>query len=314
LPLKNNFMNTNKGFFALLSCGFILAIFALFVRLLNGYIGPLTQVGARMLVATIIVFPYLILKKIPLKLNGIKLLPLSVLILSFPLYVIFFTISVINTKVANAFFYLFTVSLLTSYILGLIYFNETINKKRLFLAILSVIGLILLTYPLNINNGYLGILSGVIGGIFWGISNATRKLFSTKKNNLTIIFYQMIFSVLISFLLAFIFKEFGHVNLTSQSIFLILLFGIGNVIVQILLYIGFANFKLNLGSIILASQLVFVQVIGIFVLHEIPKITEILGSLTIIIAIVMSNINLEVSFPRRRESRQKALDPRLDRG
>ena len=66
-------MNTNKGFFALLSCGFILAIFALFVRLLNGYIGPLTQVGARMLVATIIVFPYLILKKIPLKLNGIKM-------------------------------------------------------------------------------------------------------------------------------------------------------------------------------------------------------------------------------------------------
>lgn len=291
-------MDTNKGFFSLLGCGLILAIFALFIRWLNGYIGPLTQVGARMLIASLILLPYLVIKKIPLRLKGIKLIPLNILILSFPLYVILFTVSVIHAKVANAFFYLFTASLLTSYLLGFLYFNESINKKRFFVAILSLIGLFLLTYPLNANSSYLGVASGIIGGIFWGISNATRKRYSTQSNNLAIIYYQMIFSVIISFLLALVLKEFNHAIWTGQSLSLLLIYGIGNVIVQILLYVGFANFKLNLGSVVLASQLVFVQILGIFILREIPTTSETFGSLAIIIAIMLSN--LDFNFLNRR--------------
>jgi chloramphenicol-sensitive protein RarD len=291
-------MNTNKGFLSLLGCGFILAIFALLVRLLNNYIGPLTQVGIRMLIASLIVLPYFLIKKIPLKIKDVKFLPFSILILSFPLYIIFFTISVINAKVANAFFYLFTTSLLTSYLLGFLYFKETINKKRLFLALLSIVGLILITYPLSANKGYLGIISGVIGGGFWGISNATRKFFTGKINHWLIILYQMIVGAIISLLLAYFLKEFNIAKWSVQSISLLSFFGVGLVIIQILLFIGFANFKLNLGSVVLASQLVFVQAIGIFILHEIPTTTEILGSLAIIIAIIISNIDFELSFPR----------------
>ena len=58
-------MNRTKGFFSLLGCGLLLACFGLLVRILNQYIGPLTQAGGRMLIAGLLIVPYLIIKRIP---------------------------------------------------------------------------------------------------------------------------------------------------------------------------------------------------------------------------------------------------------
>jgi drug/metabolite transporter (DMT)-like permease len=284
-------MNNNKGFFSLLGCGLILALFGLLVRLLNNNIGSFMQVGVRSLIAAVLVFPYFLNKKIELKIYTNNFPLFVVLIVSFPLYIIFFTISVIHTKVANAFFYLFTTSLLTSYFLGYLYFKEKINFQKIVVAVLSIIGLILLAYPFSLDKGPLGILAGILGGSFWGISNATRKYFLGKINNWTIILYQMLTGAAISFIIAFFFKEFQTAHWSFHVFMLLGVFGIGLVVIQALLFIGFKNFKLNLGSIVLASQLIFVQGIGIFIIHEIPTFLEIISSILILIAIVLSNIN-----------------------
>jgi len=283
-------MNINKGFFSLLSCGLILALFGLLVRFLSKYIGNFTQVSLRMWVAVLIVLPYFYIKKTSLKVRPKNMILFSTLIISFPLYIIFFTLSIMNTKLANALFYLFTSSLLTSYILGFFYFKEKINYQKIMVAILLIFGIVFLAYPFNFVQGYLGIVSGIVGGFFWGLSNATRKFYVGIINRWLIILYQMIIGGVIALLLAIIFKEFKTDLWTFNTYTLLLIFGIGLVLIQFLLFTGFENFKLNLGSIVLASQLVFAQIIGIFVLHEIPTFTELIGCACIIIAIILSNL------------------------
>ncbi len=284
-------MKTQKGFLSLLTSGLILALFGLFARLLSHYVGNFTQVGMRMLLATIIVLPFIIAKKISIKARYDNLLLFIVFILSFPIYIIFFTISVNTTKVANAFFYLFISSMVTAYIVGFIWFKEKIDLQKFIVAILLFVGLLLFSYPFNLSQNFIGITTGLLGGFFWGISNATRKFYVDKMNNWLVIVYQMFFGALISFSLAFLFGEFLKNNWQVFPLFLLVIYAIGMVFIQTLLFIGFKNFNLNLGSIVLASQLVFVLIIGIIILKEMPTSTELMGAIAISGAIVFSKLD-----------------------
>ena len=287
-------MSTNKGFFSLLACGLILAVFGLLVRVLNQYIGNFTQVGMRMLLAGIIVIPVLLNKKISLKINCVNPFLFLALVLSFPLYIVFFTISINNTKIVNSFFYLFTSTMLTSYLLGSLFFKEKINFQKITVAVISIVGLLMFMLPFGSNKGFIGEIAGIIGGILYGISHATRKYYANKIDRWVIIFYQMVCGTVISFPFVFFLKEFARNQWVFNSILLILIFAIGLVLIQVLLFTGFANFKLNLGSIVLASQLVFVQLIGVLILHEIPTNLEAIGSILIAVSVIFSNIEIKL--------------------
>ncbi|PJA23374.1 hypothetical protein COX59_00210 [Candidatus Beckwithbacteria bacterium CG_4_10_14_0_2_um_filter_47_25] len=285
-------MNRTKGFFSLLGCGLLLACFGLLVRILNQYIGPLTQAGGRMLIAGLLIVPYLIIKRIPFITKPQNKLLFSSFILSFPLYIIFFTLSVISTKAANAFFYLFASTTLTSFVIGKMFFKERVMINHFISAILLILGLIFLAYPFNFIQSGKGIITGIIGGVLYGVSNATRKFYADKVNRWTVMLYQMVSGAGLSFILTWFFNEFNRIKIAPVSITTLIVFGIGLVIIQILLFTGFKNFQLNIGSIVLASQLIFIEIIGVIFLKEIPTSFELLGSIIIILAIVLSNLRL----------------------
>lgn len=295
-------MNKNVGFISLLSCGLMLACFGLLVRILNQYIGVLTQAGGRMLVATLIVLLYLFSKKISFKFKVDNKILFTTFILSFPLYIIFFTLSLTHIKAANAFFYLFASTMLTSFIIGKAYFKENLHVSNLVAAVFLIAGLLFLSYPFNFKDGWIGILSGIIGGILYGISNATRKHYAAKINLWLAMLYQILAGTLISFTLSYFFKEYLINNLTITPLFYLFIFGLGLTLIQLLLFAGFKNFPLNLGSIVLASQLLFIEIVGIFFLKEIPTLMEMAGSAAILIAVFVSNyrfksLNLLTSRP-----------------
>src|SRR3972149_842219 len=132
-------MNKTKGFTSLLGCGLLLALFGLLVRVLNQYMGPLSQAGGRMLIAGLLITIYLLFNKVPFSLKVESKLLFAAFIFSFPLYIIFFTLSIINIKAANAFFYLFASTTLTSFLIGKLYFNEKIKSNNLIAVFLLII-------------------------------------------------------------------------------------------------------------------------------------------------------------------------------
>lgn len=291
--------NPQKGFLALLASGFILACFGLLTRWLNQYMGYFSQVGMRMMVAIILVLPYLIYKKTSLKIKIVNLPLFTTFILSFPIYIIFFTISVNTTKVTNAFFYLFLSSMLTSYVVGSLYFKERFDPKKIFVAALLIMGLFFFINSSSLTEGWVGIITGLLGGLFWGISNATRKLYADKYDRSLVIILQMFFGSLLALSLSLLMGELQTSIWVPQTFLLVSIYGFSMVVVQILLFVGFRNFNLNLGSIVLASQLVFVQIFGMFLLNEFSTTYEMVGILLVSTAVVLSNVEAKSNQPKK---------------
>lgn len=282
--------NTQKGFIAFLVSGFILACFGLLARLLNQYLGNYIQVSIRMVFAMIIVLSYIIYKKIPMKVKVTNLPLFVVFILSFPVYIILFTVSVNTTKVANAFFYLFLSSMLTPYVIGYLHFKETLDFQKILVASLLIASLFLFANLSDLGEDLTGIVTGLLGGVFWGVSNATRKLYADKYSRWLVILYQMLFGAILAFLLSLLTSELQDSVWELPTYILVLIYSLFMVIFQILLFVGFQNFNLNLGSIVLASQLIFVQILGMFLLNEFPTTCELIGMLFVLIAIILSSL------------------------
>jgi len=294
--MTNTRKSFSRGFFSLLSSGFILACFGLLTRWLNQYVGDFMQVGMRMAIAIVLIIPYLIYKKISLKFK-IENFPLfATFILSFPIYIIFFTISVNTTKVANAFFYLFLSSILTSYGIGYIYFREKFDLRRTSSLVLILVGLFSFVNPF-VSIKWMGLVSGLSGGVFWGISNATRKYYMDRYSHWLVIFLQMIFGAILAMMLAYSWGEFQSAIWRPEIFLLASIFGVSMVFIQFLLFIGFDNLNLSLGSIVLASQLVFVQIFGVLLLNEFPTVNELMGMIVILIAIILTNLESKQPIP-----------------
>jgi drug/metabolite transporter (DMT)-like permease len=69
-------------------------------------------------------------------------------------------------------------------------------------------------------------------------------------------------------------------------------FGFCLVTVNYLLLVGFQNFDVSLGSIVLSLELLFATVFGFVILHEVPSSRQLLGGVLILFANVMPNLKL----------------------
>lgn len=286
-----NSKNKPLGFLALLTDGFILALFGLFARLMKPHMSNPMQIFSRMLLVSLLLAPYLWINRKKLAMYVGKLPLFITFILSFPVYVLFFTVSVNAIKVANAFFYIFIATTLTSYLIGNIFFREKIGTKEILVSSLLTLGLLSFMYPFNQQQNIGGIIAGFLSGVAWGISNATRKYYDGKIDRWLVIYLQMLVGAFLGLFLAIGSHSFYLIDWNVQASIVLFFYATGNIVVQYLLFIGLKNFDLNLSSIVLASQLVFVVIVGMVFLKELPTQSELLGALLVSAAIVMSKQN-----------------------
>jgi len=288
--------NKPLGFIALLTDGFILALFGLFARLMKAHMSNPMQIFSRMLIVSLLLAPYLWINRKKLRMYMGKLPLFVIFILSFPVYVLFFTVSVNTIKVANAFFYIFIATTLTSYLIGSIFFREKVGTKEILVSSLLTLGLLAFMYPFNQQQNITGIVAGLLSGIAWGISNATRKFYDGKIDRWFVIFLQMLVGATLGLLLAFATRSLYVVDWNIQASIILFFYATGNIIVQYLLFIGLKNFDLNLSSIVLASQLVFVVIVGMIFLKELPTQSELIGAILVSAAIVLSKQNRSYKY------------------
>ena len=139
-------------------------------------------------------------------------------------------------------------------------------------------------------------ITGLLSGFFFGISNATRKFFVAKIDRWVMIRHQMYAGAILSFALIIVSKESFPLSPSFPVLGALIIFSLGQVLLQVLLFIGFQNFNLNIGSIVLASQMVFALLIGILILNEPSTMAEIIGSVFVATAVVLSNLEINRLF------------------
>ncbi|MBN1331771.1 DMT family transporter [Candidatus Dojkabacteria bacterium] len=281
-----------RGFLSLLCAAFIFSFFGVFVRELDKMFGEFAQVGGRLLVAFLVVVALVIYNKISLQVKKKDRFLLMIFAFAFPLSIIFWTYGVVEEKASNVLFALYFGDIITALLIGTMFYKEKINFQKWIGIIMACIGLGFFVYPFDINGLSIGLLFGLFSGIADAVSNSLRKKLGHIKRQ-SLLFFQYSVGAILMLLLGVLSGQemIGDFHLSSVAV--IVLFGICLVFIGNLTIYGFNHFDVNVGTIILATELMFALVINYIFLHESPTISELAGGIMIFFAANIVNVDLK---------------------
>ena len=295
-------MNSRVGFVALLLTGLIYGSFGIFIRFISVGLGIDQQIFARNLIAFIIAFAIIIVSKRDWRFKKYTK-DLVLFAISFQIAAIAYTYGVLQAKIAIVTLGLYSGSLITSLILGTFIFHEKISRVKITSLLLTLLGLVALSWPISIHSVNMGLALGILSGATEGIANGFRKSFSGKVDRIVVVAIQVFGGVLIGFGFMAFSNQLSIPVLAPFTIGMIIILGILLVATSYLIILGFQNFDLNLGTIVMSTELVFAPVLAILFFREIPTLYEIIGGICIIIAVIIPNI----SFSNRKRKKSKIM-------
>ena len=292
-------MNSDKvkGASALFTSAFIYSTFGILIRQMALMFGDSAQTAVRFGVAFVFIFILNFIRKQSINLPKKAILKACLLGLSFGCVVLLFTISVNNTKIANSVFLLYAGSMISSLAIGTILLKEKLTTIKIVAILIAFLGLYMYSDAILVMS--VGIIAGIVSGLFDGISNAIRKTLKGLNRN-AILTYQFAFSSLLAALAMLvmgevILKQILPLSILAVIIFAFLQIGLGN----LLLY-GFQHFDVNVGTVILATELFFASILGFLLFKEIPTSREILGGMLIFTASIISTVDLKGLISKKR--------------
>lgn len=280
------------GFLALLAGAASYGTFGIWIRILSRELDPFEQIVFRNIIGFVLIALILLVKKKSLDLRKISRVKLLIYSISFPLGVVCFTLSVLEGKIAVSVFALYVGSILTSLPIGLLFFKESFDVRKALSLVLALLGLAFFSWPLS-EGISAGFILGLLSGVFDAVSNSFRKFFSGRMDRFILTGIQMAGGVFVATVFLLIqrgsFSTF--LNLSPVSWLVGFVFGLFLVGVNYLLLFGFSHFDLNLGSIILSSELFFATILSLLVFGEKPTGWEFFGGILILLAVVAANLN-----------------------
>lgn len=283
------------GFSSLLIAGITFGSFGIWIRFLSNELTMYQQIVFRNVIALVFAVVIIVVgKRFLADFSKVKKSNLLGYAFSVPLAVILYNVAILNTKIAVTTFAFYIGSILFSWIFSVVFFKEKITKIKIFSLISVLIGLFCFIWPLSLSSLNLGFIAAIISGLFDAAANGFRKDLAGKIDKFILVFITTLGGVFVSGLMMFYFNQnFGFIsNLTANTWLVGLLFGFILVAVNYLLLVGFQNFDLSLGVVILSSELIFAILFGLLVFGEKPLPKEIIGGLFVMMAVILPNVNL----------------------
>lgn len=267
-----------NGAVALIGAAGIYAFFNVMIREMSKMYGNQAQVAARFGVAlSLLLILHIIRRRLP-SIPKEKIKNVVGLGLTAASLVLLITISVNNTKIANSIFLLYAGSILGAFLLGTFVFRESVTKTKLISISLAVIGISLFLFESGAFE--IGLIAAFAAGCFDSIGNTLRKsLKGINRNSLLVYQYSIMttFAIILTFVMGSeIIKEVTSWGIFVTLVYAVLLITIGN----LLLY-GFQHFDVNIGTVVLASELFFALLFGYIFFNETSTPLELIGGLLI---------------------------------
>jgi len=284
------------GFSSLFLAAVVYGSFGVWVKLLSQHMSIYQQVVLRNAFAFVMAFLIILVMREWQQVSWHKIKKSSLLFFTFlvPIDVILYNISILSTKIALATFAFYIGTILTGWVVGVISYKEKLTVEKWLSLILVLAGLAMFVYPFPSQSLVIGLGAGVLSGILDGISNGFRKDLSGKISKWFLVLLTTIGGVAVSGLMMVYFQQ-NLSYLTSLSLpvwGVAAFFGFCLVAVNYLLLVGFQNFDVSLGSIVLSLELLFATVFGFVILREVPSSRELLGGALILFANVVPNLKL----------------------
>lgn len=285
-----------EGASALLGAAFIYGTFGLLIREMSKMMGDAMQVAVRFILAAALIVVVNLLMRKKFRLSQVSTVKAILLGVSFAVVVLLFTISVNSTKIANSVFLLYAGSIFSSFLIGTFLLKEKVGPAKIVAIVITLVGLSM--YSGAFLAASLGIVTGFASGLLDGVSNALRKSLKTVDRNVAVMYQYGVGSLVGVFavLLAGDFA-FGPVSLLpvlATAVFVVLMLFLSN-----LLLFGFQHFDVNIGTVILATELFFAAIFGYIFLQESPTVQEMIGGILIFIASIIAAVDIPRLLCRR---------------
>jgi drug/metabolite transporter (DMT)-like permease len=293
--------STQKGFYALIGTAFILGTFGIWIRELDKMFGNSTQVLVRSVIGAVIISLIIFFKKTDFKIEKKYYKYLLGFSVVFPLSIIAFTISATTTKVSTSLFMLYIGSLLCTYIVGTFIFKEAFTFLKGVSVALLLTGLTIYVWPLSVKTLTVGILFGFLAGILEGGSHSFRKLLGEIPREI-VVFFQTVSSIVVAVIILYFSREVMIKTVIPSAVYASFIFGALQVVMGYLLVYGFSHFDVNIGAIILATELVFALIINYLFLNEVPTLMELTGGTLIFLGTVVTSIQFSPKKPVKKLS------------
>jgi drug/metabolite transporter (DMT)-like permease len=284
------------GFISLFIAAVTFGSFGIWIRLLNREMSIYQQLVLRNAFAFIItIFIVLLTKQLKnIEWNKVKKPNLVFYTFLALLAGIAYNFSIINTKIALATFAFYLGTILTGWVAGFLFYKEKLNAEKWLSLIFVLIGLGLFAYPFTNSSINLGFITGIVSGVLDGSANGFGKDFAGKISKSVLVLLTTIGSILVnSLMIAYFHQGSNYVATMSTTAWVVVAFlGCLVVILSYLLLVGFQNFDLSSGSIVLSLELLFALIFGILVFQEYPTGKELLGGLFILVANIVPNLKM----------------------
>ncbi|HAU98849.1 MAG: hypothetical protein UX04_C0007G0024 [Microgenomates group bacterium GW2011_GWF2_45_18] len=279
-------MNQRNGTIALLISGAIFGSFGIWIRLLHPSFGPyliaLFPNVILMIVCGIVAF----YRKEKNELKDNRYVYLFVIL--FGIEMTAFSLAVLHTTIATALSSFYIGALVSSFSIGKIFFQEQMNFFKYGALVILFIALLFLLFPFSIDRFNLGFMFAFLAGILEASTNALRKSFSGKLGMSLVGFAMGLGGVIVSSFLIICMRDFQF-QPSIFSPFYILAYGLSYIGVVYLVTYGFRYIDLNIGTILLSSELFFAVLFSFLILHENPPIQEWISGFLVVISIIFSN-------------------------
>ena len=274
---------------SLLLIGVLFGLSGVIAKYLSGLLNPYQVVEYRFLVAFILALIFLLATKQKISFNKLDTKILTFYAVTFPISVIFFTLAIFYTTVSLAVFSFYIATLISSFVVGRMYFGEKITTNKKIALVFILLAVLAFTNPFQNFNIQLGFVFGIISGIFQTIASSFQKIVGKSTNRISLLIIQTLAGVGISALTIGLSGGSFFPSIPLMALFIAIFFGAIFLAISYLFLVGFKYTNLNTGSILVSSELFFGPFFAFMLLSENLSGLELLGGVFIATAVIFSN-------------------------
>lgn len=287
--MKQEQQNAKTGGLALLGTGFILGSFGYLIHQLNQTLSINNQIIFRYGLAGILLCLIIVMTKTRLKITKSSLVPLITFAIFMQLDVFLFTKGVVVGSIQTTLGSLYIGSLIVSSLADLILFKEKITKQKVIINGFALTGLIILITSKEISMP--SVMYGILAGGCETITNIVRKMCKNVSKGVITLF-AILGNILVTSSSMLIIREQFTLPTDLKTWIFGILFAFAIIATNILVTIGFRNISMNIGSIIISSEIAFAAIISWILLNHAPTTTDWLVGVCIMIAILIQNVQI----------------------
>jgi len=288
---------------SLLTIGLLYGLSAVVTKYLSDYINAYQVIEYRFGIALLAILMIVAFaRRIP-RFTHINKWALAAFAISFPASAILFTLSVFHASVAIAVFSFYAANLIAQFGLGRIFFDEKISTLKALAFVASITSLLAFTNPFSDFTLTSGLAFGILSGIIQGVASVFQKQLSNSTDKTSLLLVQTLAGVVMAAAILLLMGEPLLPALSIPAWFIAVGFGLSMLAIMYLFLVGYKHTNLNVGSILVSSELFFAPFLAFILLSERMDVNVLVGGTLAAVATVL------VSLPPKKI--HKRVNPNL---